>query len=205
MKITILVEGETERAFLPHLRAFLGPRLEGRMPRLDPRPFDGRLPKGEKLRREVERLLRTGDPVSDYVIALTDVYTGTTPPEFEDAGDAKKKMRQWVGQNERFFPHAAQFDFEAWLLPFWVDIQTLAKHNGSCPSGPPERVNHGKPPSRQIADLFRKGKSGRDYVKPRDAGRILRGKDLAVAAAQCPELKDFLNTILSICKGPLIL
>jgi hypothetical protein len=41
-------------------------------------------------------------------------------------------------------------------------------------------------------------------VKPRDARRVLEGKDLAVAAAQCGELKAFLNTILSLCGGDLI-
>ena len=34
MKIAILMEGETERVFLPCLRDFLSPRLTGRMPRL---------------------------------------------------------------------------------------------------------------------------------------------------------------------------
>jgi hypothetical protein len=58
------------------------------------------------------------------VIALTDVYTGTD--DFLDAADAKQKMRAWVGKNDRFHPHVAQHDFEAWLLPFWTDIQSLA-------------------------------------------------------------------------------
>jgi hypothetical protein len=34
MKIAILMEGETERVFLPCLREFLSPRLIGKMPRL---------------------------------------------------------------------------------------------------------------------------------------------------------------------------
>jgi hypothetical protein len=53
------------------------------------------------------------------VIALTDVYTGTQPHEFQNAEDAKKKMRQWVGDEPRFHPHAAQYDFEAWLLLYF--------------------------------------------------------------------------------------
>ncbi|MGH9455208.1 MAG: hypothetical protein ACRD2O_14695 [Terriglobia bacterium] len=75
------------------------------MPRLDPDPYDGRIPTGERLRRTVDRLLRTGRPPADAVIALTDVYTGTR--DFQDAEDAKRKMREWVGVNDRFFPHAA--------------------------------------------------------------------------------------------------
>jgi hypothetical protein len=85
------------------------------MPHLDFFPFDGRIPKEEKLRRTVQNLLRNGKVPSDAVIALTDVYTGTK--DFVDAADAKRKMREWVGSNDKFYPHAAQYDFEAWLLP----------------------------------------------------------------------------------------
>ena len=49
MRITVLIEGKTERAFMSKLREFLHPRLPGRMPKLDPMPFDGRIPKEGKL------------------------------------------------------------------------------------------------------------------------------------------------------------
>ena len=199
MKIALLIEGQTERAFLRHLRRFLEIRLAGQMPRLDPEPYDGRIPKGERLRREVERLLRSGTPPADAVIALTDVYTGTS--DFQDAQDAKNKMREWVGDDPRFFPHAAQHDFEAWLIPFWGSIQRLAGHNMAAPGGSPEAVNHMHPPSVRIERIFRAGTCKRDYVKPRDAERILRENDLSVAAAACPELRAFLNTILRLCGG----
>jgi hypothetical protein len=199
VKITILVEGETERAFMPHLRAFLTPRLQGRMPRLDAFLYHGRIPKEDKLKRVVENALRNGKPPADAVIALTDVYTGTQ--DFRDAADAKNKMRNWVGPNQRFYPHAAQYDFEAWLLPFWDDIRNLAGHNKAAPSGSPESVNHQHPPSARIREIFRTGTCGKDYVKPRDAGRLLQGKDLAIAAASCPELKAFVNSILQLCGG----
>src|ERR1700722_10021718 len=100
--------------------------------------------------------------------------------------------------NDRFYPHAAQHDFEAWLLPFWSDIQALTGHNKRAPSGLPETVNHTRPPSHHIREIFRIGSCRDDYSKPRDANRILRGKDLAIAASQCPELKAFLNTILRL-------
>jgi len=166
------------------------------MPNLDFFPYDGRIPKEEKLRRTVEGLLRNGRTPSDAVIALTDVYTGTN--DFADAADAKRKMRTWVGKNDQFHPHTAYYDFEAWLLPFWSDIQALAGHNKRAPAGRPETVNHNKPPSYHIREIFRIGQCRDDYSKPRDANRILRGKDLTVAANQCPELKAFLNTILKL-------
>lgn len=74
MRIAILVEGKTEKAFIPHLRNFLELRLPGRMPKLDCVPFDGRLPTGGKMKRVVERLLNDRKHHADIVIALTDVY-----------------------------------------------------------------------------------------------------------------------------------
>jgi len=112
MIIAILVEGRTERAFMDALRRFLQPRLAGRMPNLDPLPYDGRIPTGDKLKRTVDRLLNGRRP-ADAVIALTDVYTGTR--DFSDATDAKRKMQQWVGDRSEFHPHAALHDCEAWL------------------------------------------------------------------------------------------
>ena len=198
MKIAIIVEGKTEKAFIPILRGFLESRLQGKMPRLDPFIQDGRIPKHNKLRRAVGQLLNTG---ADAVIALTDVYTGTN--DFLDANDAKSKMSEWVGPEQRFYPHAAQHDFEAWLLPYWDDIQRLAGYKRARPAGQPEQVNHKKPPSKHIQEVFRLGKR-REYVKDRDAGRVLDDKDLSVAAQQCPELKALLNTILSLCGGELL-
>ena len=203
MKIAVIVEGKTERAFLPCLREFLKNRLAGDMPNLDVFPYDGRIPKEEKLRRVVQNLLEGRQP-ADHVIALTDVYTGTNPPDFIDAQDAKNKMRLWVGEEPRFHPHAAQYDFEAWLLPYWPTIQRLAKHNKGAPGGKPEAVNHNNPPAYRIKAIFEIGKCRDSYVKPRDAARILRENDLATAIGQCPELKAFINTILALCGGPVI-
>jgi hypothetical protein len=130
MRIEILVEGKTESAFKPVLLNFLRSRLPGAMPRLHFMPYDGRIPKEDKLRRVVENLLSGREP-ADAVIALTDVYTGTG--DFADANDAKNKMQQWVGNAAEFYPHVALHDFEAWLLPYWSDIVKLAGHSLNCP------------------------------------------------------------------------
>lgn len=192
MKIVLLVEGGTERAFVVYLRQFLAARLEGKMPKLGTHAYDGRLPKGEKLKRTVESLLKE----SDAVIALTDVYTGTN--DFADAADAKAQMRNWVGANDRFYPHAACHDFEAWLLPYWADLQNLAGHNVGRPAGDPEKVNHLKPPSKRIAEMFRNGRAGRDYSKIRDAKRVLELRGLDPAIRECSELRALVNTILKL-------
>jgi hypothetical protein len=203
MKIAIIVEGKTEKAFLPHLRNFLKTRLAGNMPKLDPFPYDGRIPKESQLKKTVQKLLQGKQP-ADHVIALTDVYTGANPPDFKDARDAKRKMAQWVGDEPRFHPHAAQYDFEAWLLPYWPTIQRLAKHNKAAPGGNPETVNHQNPPSFRIRQIFEIGRCRDSYIKTRDAGRILRDNDLLTSIYQCGELKTLINTILSVCRADVI-
>lgn len=201
MKISLLIEGETERVFLPHLRSFLSMHLSNKMPKIDPVPYDGRIPKDAKLQRVVQFLLRGKNP-SDHVIALTDVYTGTR--DFESAQDAKNKMRNWVGHEPRFHPHVALHDFEAWLIPYWDTIQKLAGHNTKSPGSKPESVNQNKPPAYHIKKIYEIGTCRDSYKKPRDADRILKQNDLHKAIQACPELKSFINTIISICDGEII-
>jgi len=199
MRIAILVEGKTEKSFKPFLVAFLRKQLAGKMPKLDFVPYDGRIPTGEKLKRVVENLLNDKRRPADAVIALSDVYTGSTPPEFPTAEDAKNKMLGWVGAEQRFYPHLALHDFEAWLLPYWDKIKKLTGSNHKKPGLAPEKVNHGDPPAYRLAEVFRTGSKTRGYVKTRDAGRILKDEDLSVAINACPELKAFVERIIGLC------
>lgn len=201
LKISVLVEGRTERAFLPFLRSFLEARLADQMPRLDPVVYHGRIPKEDRLGRIVRALI-TGNKPSDAVIALTDVYTGTD--DFTTAHDAKMKMTQWVAGIPNFFPHVALHDFEAWLVPYWNRILQLAKHNQAAPTALPEAINHNKPPSKLIAEVFERGGCRDSYSKERDAKRILSGQDLSSSINRCPELKALVNRILGLCGAQLI-
>jgi len=175
------------------------------MPKIHIQSYDCKIPTQDKLMRIVNNHL-SGKAPADYVIALTDVYTGQSHSEFKDAADAKAKMRSWIGDEHRFFPHAAQYEFEAWLLTYWDTIQRLAGHNMAPPGANPENVNHDRPPSYWIQEIFRKGKCRDSYVKTRDAGRILHDNEnnLLASINSCTELKALVNTILSICGGELI-
>ena len=195
MKIAILVEGATEVAFREKFREFLQGHLGQNMPRLKFIACDGRIPKEGKLKRVVENLLNNDK--YDAVIALTDVYTGTK--DFKDAAEAKAKMTDWAGNNPSFYPHTALHDFEAWLLPYWSTIKRLAKHNRSAPSGFPETVNHNKPPAYRIQEIFEIGQCKSSYDKPIHGKAILKNNDLMIAIQACPELKAFVNTIISLC------
>ncbi|MCP4399965.1 MAG: DUF4276 family protein [bacterium] len=192
MNIIVLVEGQTEQAFKKILLDFLKTKLEDKMPKIKFCPYKGRVPKEGKLKRVVENYLAK----NDAVIALTDVYTGTH--DFIDAAGAKSKMKTWVGNNPKFYPHVACHDFEAWLIPYWEDIQKLAGHNKAKPGNNPEKINHKKPPAYHLKEIFEIGKCRDSYKKPRDGMRILKSKDLLVSANSYSELKEFLNTILKL-------
>ena len=198
IRIAMIVEGRTEHAFLPALRKFLERHLAAEMPKLQIIQQDGRIPTGPKLQRLVQTLFAGSHP-ADYVIALSDVYTGTG--EFRDATDAISKMKSWVGNEPRFYPHVALHDFEAWLLPYWSKIQRLAKTQMPRPGGAPESINHGNPPSHRIIMAYRNGNVTKDYKKTVDAAKILDGEDLAIAANECPQFKALLNTIISVICG----
>ena len=116
MKISVIAEGKTEKAFISHLRTFLEPHLTGKMPTLSPNIYNGRIPTGDKLKRRVDHLLNGSNP-SDHVIALTDVYTGANQNDFSDASDAKQKMRTWVGQEPRFHPPCGAIRFRSLASP----------------------------------------------------------------------------------------
>lgn len=192
MTIILLVEGATETALKNKLKSFLDERAmkEGK-PRVALRTKDIMTPNRKRLGRRVQLELR--DPKVTAVVGLIDVY-----PEFRSADEARRFLREAVGKESRFYPHAAQYDVEAWLLPYWDFICRRLGVQRASPGANPEMVDLDNPPSRRLQELYRSAKPPRKYVKPIEMAAILRGQDLTVAAAQCAELKGFLNTLLDL-------
>lgn len=193
MKIILIVEGATESALKQHLKSFLDyrARAAGKPPvRLETR---GEMTLDQnKLRGRVKRELRVSDVVG--VIGLIDVF-----PKFSNAVKAKKFLRDAVGNDTRFYAHAAQFDVEAWLLPYWDDICRRVSVRQSPPGANPEMVDGMNPPAYRLKALYQRARpKPRKYVKTTEMYAILKNKDLAFAADRCPEFKAFLNTLLTL-------
>lgn len=191
--IVLLAEGDTERALSEHLKAFLDQRaVQERKPkvRLVTR---GRIEvRADKLLRQVELELQNAEVQA--VIGLMDVF-----PNFGSAAEAKSWLRSAVKDNSRFYAHAAQYDVEAWLLPYWDDICRRLRLEKRSPGAYPEQVDGQKPPAYHLDELYRQAKPrARKYNKPLEMRDILRGKDLTIAADACPEFKAFLNTLLTL-------
>ena len=193
MTIVLLVEGDTESALKEHLKSFLDQRavLEGKpRVRLTTRTQVD-LSEG-RFRRRVRLELET--PGVTAVVALIDVY-----PKFADAAAAKTALHEKAGHPANFYAHAAQFEVEAWLLPYWDDICRRVGVQRAMPGADPEQVDQDTPPSRHLGELYRLAKPRqRRYVKAAEMRAILRGKDLTMSASRCPELKSFLNTLLML-------
>jgi hypothetical protein len=192
--IVLLVEGKTETTLKEVLKKFLDDQAtrEGR-PRVkvNTKPLDTRLLNPERVRDQVALSLRDQEVVC--VVGLVDVY-----PRFRSAQEAKEFLRQAASGEPKFHAHAAQFEVEAWLLPFWQDICHKLRVQRQPPGANPEQVDLQTPPSRHLSELYRL--ANRSYDKPRDAKAILQGKDLTVVASQCPEFRALLNTLL-MCAG----
>ena len=196
-EIVLLVEGKTEKAIKPVLKQFLDARCvsEGKPKvRLSTKPLDSRLLKERIIRDHVRMNLKRSSVIG--VVALIDVVCSGRDKQFKNATDAVQFLLGAAPNETRFRAHAAQYDFEAWLMPYWDGIAAKLHQKKQSPGRDPEAINHGRPPSRHLKDLYRK--AGLDYDKPRDALAILTGKDLLESAAKCTQFKAFLNSLLSL-------
>jgi hypothetical protein len=186
MRVVLLVEGQTEKALRPVLKALLDAHAQGKRVGLQVRPYGGsEVWNAERVYRDARGMLQ--DPEVLGVILLVDVA-----PRFASPDD----VRTHYGALPRFAAHCALHDFEAWLLPYWERVFREARRPAPkrCPWPNPEAVDLTKPPSRVLSEDVFTGKPA--YRKTVHAPRILEGQDLGVAAAACPQLKAFLNTLL---------
>lgn len=201
MRIVLLCEGKTEKAITGALKEFMdnhcnesGAQRVG----LDIMPFGGRAVDCEEVTDRLNMHGKRDEVIG--VIALTDVY-----PEFQDAKTAKKRLKECVKDSpfeHKFHAHAAQFELEAWLLPFWDDICRKLKLKGKAkpPGENPEQVNSQKPPSKHLKELYRRAKPRREYDKVLHAPKILKDGRIAVAAEKCHELGKLLKTLENLCE-----
>jgi hypothetical protein len=198
-EIVLLVEGATEDAFVSALKEFLDPRcVAAGRPRVRLRPVVTEHLRERDLKLRVWGNLKRSDVLG--VIALMDVKCAGRPRQFADAAETIAYLRSVAPDEPRYRPHAAQFDFEAWLLPYWGDICRRVGRKQAPPGPKPEQVDLEHPPSRRLYDLYRQ--AGLRYSKPRDAAAILRGKDLTLSAAHCPQLAALLGSLLDLAGCP---
>jgi len=191
--IVIIAEGETEDALLPALREFLKEHYK-LSPRILARRMDGTVFERGKLVRVIENLLRE---FGGHVFVLTDQYGGTPAKNFSSPEEARRKLREFVGDHPNVHVHVAAHDFEAWLIPLWDEIARSIGSTKPAPPGAPEKLNNQNPPSKRIQELFRSAK--KRYVKTRDAQKFLGRYGLKKSVDACPELRALVEAIAAVC------
>ena len=192
MSVVLLVEGKTETALRAVLKRFLDERAEAQgKPRIALRTKPMMTLNQGKLRGRIRREL--SEPGVAAVVGLIDVY-----PDFASAEAAKRFLREAADDDPRFFAHAAQYEVEAWLLPFWDAICRRLRVRQAPPGPWPEQVDLERPPSLRLGERYRRAKPPRKYIKTLEMSAILGRLGLAPAAACCPELKALLNTLLAV-------
>jgi len=190
--IVLLVEGKTEAALKRHLKRFLDRRAEAEEhPKVALRTKDIMTLNESRLRRRIR--LELCDSQVSAVIGLIDVY-----PRFSSATEAKDYLRRAADGNSGFFAHAAQYEVEAWLLPYWEAICKRVGVDRAAPGAQPEQVDLIHPPSHRLVELYRLARPRREYTKTIEMAAILEGEDLTIAANLCPEFKSLLNTLLRL-------
>ncbi len=122
--IVLLVEGTTEKAVKEKFKEFLDAKCknEGRpRVRLETRLLDSRLLNKEIVCDITMKNLKR-DEVNG-VVALMDVKCAGRPQQFQNAKETITYLQSCVPDEPRYRAHAAQFDFEAWWLPYWESIR----------------------------------------------------------------------------------
>ncbi len=199
LTIVILVEGSTEKTLTDKLKEYLDRQAElAGSPRIAVRARKIKSTEPQALGQQIRLQLQTQNTTD--VVGLIDVF-----PHFTDAQAAKTFLRQAAeraGVMQHFYPHAAQYDVEAWLLPYWDDICRRIGVREGPPGGNPEMVDNVRPPSYRLKELYQR--AGRRYIKTIEMPAILKGKDLGIAANACVELKSLLNTLFRLSNLPLL-
>ena len=199
MTIILLVGGSTEKTLTDKIKEFLDQRAAAHQRprvRLQTRKIKSANP--EALGRQIKLELQSHD--TEAVVGLIDVF-----PQFKqaDATAAKRfliEASHRAGVTRGFYAHAAQYDVEAWLLPYWDDVCRRIGVTQARPGSDPEQVDGIKPPFPSLTGTL----STRGTQIRQDDGNVgnSEGQDLAVAAHACVELRSLLNTLLQLGNLP---
>lgn len=198
MRIVVLCEGTTEAALKGAIHEFVNRRTStGGRTGIATRSMDGHV-----LRKKLPKLIDLYGALNDVrgIIALTDVY-----PRFRSANEARGSLQRLADTSahvEKFRAHAAQFELEAWLMPFWSEIARSLRLRARPPGAKPEEINDENPPSKRLATLYTQAKQ--HYEKVIDGPKWLTAERLERAANECPELKSFFNSLLELSEAELL-
>lgn len=201
VRVVVYCEGESEmwmvrNMLIPFLRKF------GWQDRLTPRNFENSGQFLRKIGEAVKNALRVDS--ADHVFGLIDLH-GThiafprshhTPSDKADYLKADLKTRVHADYRDRFHPHVAVHELEAWLL---ADERVLSDRLGLSvtPWANPEGVNFDKPPARHLDELFQRHLK-KAYGKVKDGSKLFSKIDPEIVLRKCPHFKLLVDDLISV-------
>lgn len=152
----------------------------------------------ERLLKEARVLVRNCLTKADWVFALVDLHPGDATP-----GGARKRLVEAVAHEhrERFRPHVAVHDIEAWMLASWDALcQVAGCRDLKCKYPNPETVDDVNHPKTVVQDLFRRHSKRGGYRETVDGPSVFRLASPDEIAAKCPHFKALREDLLQ-CAG----
>lgn len=156
---------------------------------------------------DVARHLRQARVVA--VFGLLDLYNLSTSginmrgcTTSEDRVKAARKHIEGLmpaDGRDKFHQHFAVHETEAWLLGCQEVFPTQVRPK--LPKGSPEAVDLDNPPSKRIAEAYRRGFGNREYHKKKDGRALFDRLDPHQAAEACPHLKALLDDLLNVARN----
>jgi hypothetical protein len=120
----------------------------------------------------------------------------------EKATLAKEHFEKFLSgspESNKFYPHVAVHDIEAWIL---ADKDAVAnyfkKSTISYNANFPEAIDFGRPPSYILKGLF--GDKGLAYRKTVHDPELFKEVNLDTVYNKCPHFKDFIDDLLKVTK-----
>jgi hypothetical protein len=201
LRITLFVEGDTERRAIPDLLKRWADSRLSRPIRISPVQLRGWQHYTKDIATRAALTLRDPDTA---VIGLLDLYGPTFyPANVTTARErytwAKAKFEREVG-SDRFAQHFAVHETEAWifsdptLLP--ADIRSAIPGKAANP----ESINFDEPPSHLLARLYR-DRLGRRYQKLIDGVPLLQRISPETVYKRCEHFRLLADDVLRLAGG----
>lgn len=192
MKIILFVEGESDSHGLQNLLRNEISLLRKNRHSLRIYSFMGKFNLLRKIGYQTRRAIEEVN--ADIVFALVDLYPGDIDP---DALRRKLRSRAPREYRDRFHPHVAVHDLEAWILADPEPLRRMLKARSIRIYPNPERVDNQKPPKRHLEELFRRHLK-RAYRATEDGPRLFAMIDSTVVANKCPNFKMLRDDLLRL-------
>ncbi|MEW6202997.1 MAG: DUF4276 family protein [bacterium] len=214
MKIVILCEGQSEEQVLkPLIKPFMD-KVASQGQKVGLKPH--RIPAGNFFKQTEKHVY---DSLTKYdnvlaVFSIYDLYNFPCADSMEKMGyrerviSLKNYLKNKVNENyrEKFFPHFAVHETEAWLYAY--PECTKGMLGKTLPSDtPPEQINFGENthPSKRLEEFFRTNNpTKKRYLKtthgPKLFEKIIKDEKVDQIRKECEHFNQLVQDLLRLCR-----